>query len=127
LCKKERFVDVLLKGKICRYVWNDVEIRLHVVKSLAQAVREVIICSLDEVSHATPVAGAPTRVLLAIRENQHHFELGKFLERKMYFLFICCCSLLQSKGSADIRSALFSSPNQVITHPKSCLFSSLCF
>ena len=66
-----RFVSGVL---FFSYFWNDVEIRLHVVRSLSLTTHELVVCSLDDGGLVTPVS--PCRVIVGVRESPQGFELG---------------------------------------------------
>jgi hypothetical protein len=65
------------------YFWNDVEIRLHVVRSLSLTTHELVVCSLDDGGLVTPVS--PCRVIVGVRESPHGFELGN---SNTFFFFL---------------------------------------
>ncbi len=66
-------------GDVVSYAWNDVEIRLHVVRSLTQCTHEVVVCAVeDSASIVVPSAASPcVKVLLAVRESaQQRYEVA---------------------------------------------------
>ncbi len=72
------------QGDVLSYAWNEVEVRLHTVRSLAQCSHEAVVCAVEEGGSpvAPSAAAACVRVLLAVREaGAQRFEVAACTRR----------------------------------------------
>ena len=66
------------------YVWNEVEVRLFVIKSLSQGTRDLLVCALEDGVLMTPSSSTSSRVVIAIRDaGSQGFEMASCCRKEV--------------------------------------------